>query len=360
MKIAIIGASGFVGNRLVEHLHLGGLHQVVPIVRQPGRLALPARFNVDWRIADALDVNQLTTALAGCDAVVHAAIGNPRQIEAMPAVLTAAAAAAKISRVVYLSTASVHGQAPSANTNEDAPLHTHHTLDYNNAKVRAEKNFFVTARKHSLEAFALRPGIVYGPRSRWITDTAADLRAGSAWLFHDGTGICNSIYVDNLIAAVLAALTAPAENAGAYLVGDAETVTWHDFYFRIAKDIGSDVAAIASVKQLPTFKRSAYASFQRALTKPSAQRLLPFFPRRMKSSVKRLLQCMNAPRTSTPWRLPEPVTPRITEELALLQQCSWKFPHDRAASRLGYRPAVSFSEGLNRSLAWLAFAEGRT
>jgi nucleoside-diphosphate-sugar epimerase len=45
--------------------------------------------------------------------------------------------------------------------------------------------------------------------------------------------------------------------------------------------------------------------------------------------------------------------------MTLLQQCAWKLPHDRAAAVLGYRPVVSFADGLQRSLAWLDFAEGR-
>ena len=44
MNVAIIGAGGFIGNRLVEMFHLGGRHEVVPIVRRPSGLALPARF----------------------------------------------------------------------------------------------------------------------------------------------------------------------------------------------------------------------------------------------------------------------------------------------------------------------------
>ncbi|MBC8008982.1 MAG: hypothetical protein H7067_02660 [Burkholderiales bacterium] len=53
MNIAIIGANGFVGARLVESLHLGGCHVVVPIVRRPSALALSARFAVTSPVAPA-------------------------------------------------------------------------------------------------------------------------------------------------------------------------------------------------------------------------------------------------------------------------------------------------------------------
>jgi len=359
MKIAVIGAGGFIGNRLVEQLHLGSSHAVVPIVRKPWRLALPARFDLEWRLGDALDAVSLAKALAGCDAVIHAALGDPRQIEAMPTALTMAAAAAGIRRVVYLSTASVHGQAPAPGTTETTPLHTSHAMDYNNAKVRAEQGFFHEVARHRLEGFALRPGVVFGPRSRWITDLAQDLRLGQAWLLNGGSGICNSIYVDNLGSAVLSALTAPAAAAGPYLVGDAETITWRDFHHAIALGLGLDPSDIADIDRLPSFKRSVSAKVRRVVASPGVQSLLPFIPGGLKRTTKQFIAATQAAPSPNAWRLPAAPAPRITEELALLQQCAWKFPHQPATDRLGYRPHVSFKEAIARSLAWFAFAEGR-
>ena len=359
MKVALIGAGGFIGNRIVEQLHLGTAHTVVPIVRKPYRLALPARFDLEWRLGDALDVPSLAKALHGCDAVIHAAIGDPRQIEAMPAILASAASTAGISRIVYLSTASVHGQAPDHGANESSPLRTDQSMDYNNAKVRAEQSFFRECSRHRLTGFALRPGVVYGPRSRWITDLAQDLRLGQAWLFKQGAGICNSIYVDSLGGAALAALTAPATAAGPYLVGDAETITWRDFYDAIANGLGLDPSTIVKLDQLPSFRRSTSAKVQRAVASPGIQRLLPFIPGALKRTTKQLLAAAQNPPGANAWRLPAATAPRITEELALLQQCTWKFSHLPAADQLGFQPRVTFNEAIARSLAWFAFAEGR-
>jgi len=359
MKVALIGAGGFIGNRIVEQLHLGSSHQVVPIVRKPYRLALPARFDLEWRLGDALNVDSLTESLKGCDAVIHAAIGDPRQIEAMPAILAEAAANAGVFRLVYLSTASVHGQAPAQGTTESSPLNTSHSMDYNNAKVRAEQSFFQECTRRRLTGFALRPGVVYGPRSRWITDLAQDLRLGQAWLFNGGAGICNSIYVDSLGSAAIAALTAPAAAAGPYLIGDNETVSWRDFYHSIADGLGLDPSSIVQIDRLPAFKRSASAQVQRVVASPGVQRLLPLIPGALKRTTKQFIAATQTPPSPNAWRLPAKSSPRITEELALLQQCTWKFSHQPAAERLGYKPKVSFKEAIDRSLAWFAFAEGR-
>jgi len=358
MKVAIIGANGFIGNRLVERFHFSGLYEPVSIVRQPASLALPARLGSEWRVGDALDAGSLAKALNGCDAVVHAAIGDPRQIEKMPAVLRAAAAAADISRVIYLSSASVHGQNPPQGSTEEAPLHRKHSLDYNNAKVAAEQTFFAEAEKRGLAAFALRPGVVYGPRSRWIADLATDLLKGRAWLYDGGSGICNGIYVDNLIAAIELCLEAPAEAGGAYLVGDEETITWSEFYQSVADGLGVSRERIHALSELPVFRKSIRERIEKTMTEPWLQALLPAVPGTWKQTAKRVLISCQTSNGTNAWALPRAAAPRITEELALLQLCRCKLPHAKAAQALGYRAPIPFFEAMSRSLCWLRFAMG--
>jgi len=356
MKVAIIGANGFIGSRLVEVFHLGGQFEVVAIVRQPCSLALPARFALEWRLGDALDTASLAKSLAGCDAVVHAAIGDPRQIERMPAILCKAAAQAGVKRVVYLSSASVHGQNIPTGTTEATPLKADFPIEYNNAKVRAENSFFAAVRKHRLSGYALRPGVVYGPRSRWIADLANELRAGQAWLYESGGGICNSIYVDNLIHAISCCLTATQGANEAYLVGDAETVTWANFYHLVADDVGVQHERIHALSQLPEFKKTFREKVENAVAQPWVQSLLPAIPFKLKRATKNVLASWNPPAQPDAWSLPSTPRPHVTHEVALLQQNRWRFPHTKASQMLGYAPPVTFAEGMQRSLGWLRFA----
>jgi nucleoside-diphosphate-sugar epimerase len=356
MKVAIIGANGFIGSRLVEQFYLGAWHDVIPVVRKPASLALPARFSLDWRLGDALDTASLAKALEGCQAVIHAAIGDPVQIEQMPAILCAAAAAAGIKRVVYFSSASVHGQAIPPGTTEDARLHTEHSLEYNNAKVRAERSFFSEAARHQLEGFALRPGVVYGPRSRWIADLTQELRAGRAWLFDDGRAICNGVYVDNLIHAARLCLETTAGPGEPFFVSDAETVTWADFYRSAAEALGVDFQQVKRVAQLPVFQKSFRDKVEATVSKSWVQSMLPAIPFKLKRATKTLLASWDPPPSPDAWSLPSAPGPVISEEMALLQQCRWKLPNDKAQRLLGYHPPVSFAEGMRRSLAWLRFA----
>lgn len=360
MKIAIVGASGCIGSRLVEQLHLANEHAVIPIVRRPASLARPARFQLDWRVADPLEAGELRTALQGCDVAVHVASSpEGREIERMPAVFCAAATAVGIRRVIYLSSSEVHGSVPEPGTNEHSPLHLTNASPEQKHRILAEETFFQRCKRLRLEGIALRPGWVYGPRSPWFADLARDLREGRAWWFGDGRGIFNGIYVDNLVAAIFSALAAPAiATDKPYLVGDAETVTWREFYLATAGLIGASPRRIASVTSLPAETINSRARLRRLAASPGVKAVVPVVP----SGVKRLAKYMlnDAPGAPDAWSPLATAAPLVTRELALLQQCRWRFPYKRAARALGFLAPVPFAEGLKRTVAWLAFAEGET
>jgi nucleoside-diphosphate-sugar epimerase len=351
--VAVIGASGFIGNRIVEILHLGGRHEVRPIARRASGLALASRFAITGRVADALDPAALADALRGCEVVVHAVAGNAHTVRhAVPALYTAAERAG-CRRIVYLSSAMVHGQSPPAGCDEATPLSEKQPLPYNAAKVVAERLLFSRRRSGRVEAVALRPGIVYGPRSQWIGGLADQMLGGEAYLVDGGAGLCNAIYVDNLVDAVIRCFDAPEADGEAFLLGEPAVPTWRAFYERVAEAIGVDIADISSIgfeartpglkDRLDTLRQSApVRAALSALPAPLARGLAAFW------------EASGAmPAATAGGRAAGPIP---TLEMALLHRSRHVPSWEKARSVLGYEPPVSSEEAWHRTWSWLRFA----
>lgn len=355
VKVAVLGANGFVGSRLVEMLHLGGALEVRPVVRSFPSLARLARFDLDCRVADGLDQAALTQALQGCDIVVHAIVGDPKVITGTISPVYQAAQTAGIRRIIYLSTASVHGQAPEVGTSEDSPLDLRQPLPYNLAKIQAETLLRAQREEGSVEIVILRPGIVFGPRSRWVAGLADDLIMGKAYLLNQGKGICNTIYVDNLIYAILLAIESPNADRQAFLLGDQDQVTWLEYYQPFVAALGLDLDQIPRLKT-PKFKPGLRQRLDQVRSSDAVQSVLPYIPAPLKRAVKGGIGALQSSGSVDLWQLPASSGPQITQEMALLHQCRVKLPYTKAEQLLGYKPQVSFSEGCRRSIGWLAFA----
>jgi nucleoside-diphosphate-sugar epimerase len=358
MKWAVLGASGFVGSRFVEKLHLTGEASVRPIVRNFSSLARLARFDLDWRVTAVSDAPKLTGALEGCDVLLHSIVGDePVILGSIPPVYEAAHRAG-IRRIVYLSSSAVHGLAPPPSTTEETPLSDRQPFAYNNAKVRAEKLWAKVRATGNVEVVGLRPSIVFGPRSRWCSDLALEALAGTAYLLRGGTGICNTIYIDNLLQAIILAARAPEVDGHYFLVRDRETITWKDFYGPILGACGANAGDVHQV-EAPEFRRSLKDRLAGLRGSPLLQMIKPLFPTaaiRVGKAALEALEALPAPSEPSPWPRDEKPRPRLTAEMAALQQCDWRMPCAKAEKLLNYKPETSFSEGMERSIGWLKFA----
>lgn len=341
MKIAgIVGANGFIGSRTVEKLLLEQRVEVRPIVRSTSSMQRLTHLDLQPYAADALDSAALYTAFGGCDVVVHAAMGSPWFVRKAASLAYKAAEKAKVKRFIYLSSAVVHGQAPEPGTNEDSPLNTNQPFAYNNAKIQAERELLHLRKKGEVEVVLLRPGIVVGPHSGWITGFADAILAGTACLYDGGKGICNSIYIDNLVHAINLAMTAPNADGQAFLVGDQEEITWADLYQPVAHTFGVEISQIPNAP-LPNFQYNWKKQVLESLRNSGAvNTTMNFLPKQWQSVFKR--QAKQSLKTSS-----------VAPELALLYQCQYKLPYAKAERILGYKPLVSFTEACDRTTEWL-------
>lgn len=349
LRVAVVGANGFVGNRLVEQWQLEERVDVVPVVRRPEAAASVLRFALDCRVADALDERELARALAGCDAVVHAGAGPRPFVTQSPACVVRAAARAGVRTVIYLSSMAVHGWHARRGTDEATPLPRRHPIPYDGWKVRGERALRSASRETGTGFVILRPGIVYGPRSQWTAGFAHAVVEGSAYVVAGGRGVCNAIYVDNLVHAVGLALEREEAAGETFLVADDDAVTWRMLYEPVCRALGRSWDAVADVA--PRTPRPTPGERLLALTDdPAARVVLDRVPRALRTPIRRLA----ARRLAEEPPRGAPRSPAL--EASILQTCGYRFPTAKARRMLGFAPPVAFDEACRRTVAWLGFA----
>lgn len=361
VTVGVVGASGFVGNRAVEMLHEAGI-TVYPIVRHAASLQRFTQMGLQGYVANAFDQAALERAFQNCDVVIHSVLGSSGLIQGSVAPAYRAAQRAGVRRLLYLSSMIVHTSAPAPGTTEATPPITHQPgFPTHIAKIKAEQTLLRLREKGSVEVVIFRPGIVFGPRSRWVNDLAKQLVQGTAYFINDGRGICNTVYVDNLIHAMHLSISASGADGEAFFVGDREHVTWFDFYRPFAIAFGVDPNQIPQLPA-PTFTHSAKEEWLRSIRESEMvqrglalvsddlkQKMKRLFPKRTGSKAKVDATVSLQPDIS----LTKKPSPTITEMMAILQQSQYKLPFNKAERILGYAPIVSFEEGCQRSINWL-------
>jgi uncharacterized protein YbjT (DUF2867 family) len=218
-RVAVIGASGFIGRYVVKRLAARG-SVVAAVVRnvdsakflQPmGDVGQIARLG-----ANLLDEPRLAAAIAGADAVINL-VGilhesGSQRFDAIhhrgPAMLGALAARAGVKRLVHISALGADPAAPSA---------------YGRSKAAGEQ----ALRAGFPGATILRPSIVFGPEDSFFNRFAGLAQLLPALpLIGGGTTRFQPVYVGDVADAVMAALDDPASAGQTYELGGPRIYTF--------------------------------------------------------------------------------------------------------------------------------------
>ncbi len=235
--VLVTGGTGFIGGRLVELLHLEHGAQVRVLVKRFGRaMARIGRLPVQLIPGDVSSPADVRAAMHGCDYVFHCAYANEGgekaqhrvNVGGVQAVLQAARDL-QPQRVVHVSTMAVYGQNPAPELTENAPYGV--TGDpYGRTKRQAEVWARTYSARHNLPLSIIQPAIVYGPYGgAWTYGPLRRLRTHNLYLPRYGQGICNLVYVDDVVNAMLLCATHPAALGERFLVSGA-AITWAEFY----------------------------------------------------------------------------------------------------------------------------------
>lgn len=314
MRVFVTGASGFLGKRVVARLSNEG-HDVRVLVRRPEAYQAPA--GVETIIGDLEDLPTWADALTGQDAVVHlAAIIQTwgrwkefdRAIVAATRELIAAADARRVRRFVYISSEAVlQDGTPLLDIDETALPRRRPSSFYGQAKRLAEQA--VLDHAGLIERIILRPTFIWGEGSAPLNDLARRATAGRLPLFDGGRPSFEHVHVDNVALAVSLALSG-GRPGGIYLITNGEPMPVREFLAGVLAALGA----------------------------PMPRRSLPSTP---------LYQVAAA--LEGTWRaLRLPGRPPITRFEVEFLSLPRRYRTALAATELGYRPTVTYREGVAR------------
>lgn len=244
-EIAVTGASGFVGRRLIAHLGSSGASPVA-ISRRPEADAAARHVSVD----DYGDVAGLARQLRGVESLIHLAArahqdsAGAADIELFRAAnvqttlnVAQACMAAGVRRLVFVSSIGVNGsRSEHPFTERDAPAPSE---PYAVSKWEAERALAALAARSSMNVVIVRPPLVYGPGcpgnfGRLVRWTASSRLVPLGAL----TAPRTFVFLDNLVEALAVAAQHPAIANSTFLVADSSDVT-----------VGDVVRILASVLQ---------------------------------------------------------------------------------------------------------------
>jgi nucleoside-diphosphate-sugar epimerase len=160
-----------------------------------------------------------------------------------------------------------------------------------------------------------------------------------------GRGLCNAVYVDDVVRALLLAADSDAALGEKFLISGASPVTWREFYAAHEKMLGKTAVVDLDEEQL-RLSRGRGSSPLRWL-RAGARRLLPG---RLKTALKKGAGLLRQPRTQPPDGEPPLFLPEGLLRAVYASQAHIRM--DKARRILGYEPAIDLDEGMARTAVW--------
>lgn len=367
-RIAIIGASGFVGSALTEYLLDRTGYSVTAFCHSTGGATRLVHRDIAIRQMDLLDRNQLETAISEFDFVVNCSRGGKQLMEDGLDNLLGACRKARVKKFVHLSSVAVYGDPPHPqSTTEDAPTEAAPN-SYGAVKLEQDKRV-QRASGRGLNAVILCPPNIIGPYSEYLLDIINSIEAGRFQLIEEGLRSINIVDVNNLSACILSALTSDVSDARRLFVCEPAGITWQQLCLELKPVIrgNPNIPCISvdefdpgTVEQSPGRRKPGGAIKHLASDEVrSALRLHPvwaFLENRVKSGIRLFGKgAEEYIRETLQGPIQIPVT-RMDEALdrALIAQQLRGVKHDpsRCQRELGFSPYLSFAESMQSFRDW--------
>jgi nucleoside-diphosphate-sugar epimerase len=334
-------------------------------------------------VGDMTSLAQVREIMHGCDIVVHCAIGTPYATVKGTENVLKAASEYGIEKFIHISSFAVFGYWPSLGVQGSERITYEHTGDgYCDSKIDSEKIAFHYCDTKRLPLVVLRPPNIFGPYSKPYTIRPIDMLKRKCYvLINGGDSPSNVVYVDNVIDAIELAITADNAVGKAFLISDDRLVTWREFFSAYASMFSSsppllnlaleDIAierarqrgavlrqALLNPREIPNSALALTRDSKRARAllnsivsivskEPVRKQLvgaISHFPATLKTKAAEAV----SEYSTGPNRIP-------TNGLIKIFTSRVQFSIKDAKEVLGYKPTVTFEEGMKLTEGWLKF-----
>lgn len=336
-KVLVTGASGFIGRRLVAALCASGA-EVTALVRSRHGLTAFDGQPVRPVLASLADADKLPAAVAGQEVIFSLAydVRAPAQtnLDGFANLVRTAEAEGK-ARIVHASSIVVYDGWPDGPVSEATPMDKPGGGPYRQAKIAEERQLM----GGSLAAAILQPTIVWGPGSSLWTDGLAEALLAGAVLLPQPEGLCQGVFIDDVVQACLKAAIVPDLGRERFIVNGPAPFAWSallsgyagllgrgEVRFRPAAELAppADAGPKGGAPQKPPLAARVSAAGRTILGRDRFEALLRHVRRHLKQGGEM----------------------RPDAHLFQLFTASGACPPDLARARLGYRPAFGLQEGL--------------
>ena len=240
-RVVVTGASGLLGRALLRRLRARPVGVVRVLLRRPAP-ELAADPNIDVAYGDLGDPEAVDRAVRGVELVYHVGSAMSGGKEAFEAGtirgtrnVVAACVRHGVKRLVYVSSIIVMdhaGHQPGTLIDESYALEPKPELRglYTQAKLKAEASVHDAIRHEGLRAVIVRPGQIIGPGTEKVSPSGVIDFAGRWIVVGDGRLPLASVYIEDLVdALLLAAEQEGVEGLTFHVVDVTHPVTQNDY-----------------------------------------------------------------------------------------------------------------------------------
>ena len=315
MRVALTGATGFVGGQVAQKLLREGF-EVRCLIRSARHRSVFEAFGCEIVMGSLADEASREALVSGVQQVYHvaglvAALSEADFVDTnvnQTGALARAAARAGVSRFIHVSSLAATGPSPDGTPLDECGAPGPVTA-YGRSKLGGES----AVREAGVPFTIVRPPAVYGPRDRAFLRLFRFARLGFVPLLGDGSQRLSLVHVTDLANAIYAAGTSEQTVGKTYHSAGDEIITQRELALLIGAAVGRSVRTVAFA---PAFVRMAL----------QIGGLVSLVTRR--ASIL------------SPSKGPELLAPAWTASSAALERAT------------GWRPTIALGEGLASTAEW--------